>query len=268
MTEEEKAAAQAAAEAAAKAAADAAAKTASDAAKKIADDEAAAKAAAAGKTTVDDDTAKLLKELMAYKQRAKDAEDKAKIYEGIDPEAARKALAAQVEAERKSLEDKGEYKRILEQVNEANGKTVADKDKAIAAKDAEVETLKSQINRLSIGNSFGASTFIAEELVLTSTKAEVLYGNHFEVEDGKVIAYDKPRGQADRTPLVNGKGESLGFEDAIKKIVQADPDFERMKRSAMKKGAGSETDDKGTGDDGKTSVTGMSRIKLALAGKK
>jgi hypothetical protein len=206
---------------------------------------------------------------MAFKERAKTAEEKAKSYEGIDPEAARKALALAKEAETKALEEKGEYKRIIEQVNAENAKVVAEKDKLVMTKDEEIASLKAQINKLSIGNSFGSSKFIADELVLTPAKAEVLYGAHFEVEDGKVVAYDKPRGQKDRTPLVDGKGSTLGFDEAIKKIVSADPDFERIKRSSMKAGAGSETDSgKDKGGGGGEGLTGLARIRNALAEKK
>lgn len=270
MTEAEKAAAE-------KAAADKAAADKAEADKAEADKAAAEKAeaeknkagAGAGADdpkvkALEDEKAALLKEVMAFKDRARTAEEKAKAYDGIDPEAARKALAAQVEAERKALEDKGEYKRIIDQVNEANAKAVADKDKAIGEKDAEINALKTQINRLSIGNSFGSSKFISEELVLTPSKAEVLYGTHFEVEDGKVLAYDKPRGHAERTPLVDGKGAPLGFDDAIKKIVSADPDFERIKRSTMKPGAGSESNGKGANGDGSKGVSGLGRIAEAL----
>ena len=268
MTEEEKAAAAAAEEAAKKA------KDAEEAAaaKKAADE--AAKAGAGGSDdkvkALEDEKAKLLKEVMAFKERAKTAEEKAKVYEGIDPEAARKALALAKDAETKALEEKGEYKRIIEQVNAENAKVVAEKEKLVLTKDEEIASLKAQINSLSIGNSFGSSKFIADELVLTPAKAEVLYGAHFEVEDGKVIAYDKPRGQKDRTPLVDAKGSTLGFDEAIKKIVSADPDFERIKRSSMKPGAGSETDpskDKG-GGGGAEGLTGLARIRNALAEKK
>jgi hypothetical protein len=271
MTDEEKAAAAEAADKAAKEARDA---EQAEAARQAAEE--AAKAAGSGSEDLaeklkkaEDEKAKLLKEVMANKERAKTAEERAKAYEGIDPEAARKALAAQKEAETKALEDKGEYKRIIEQMNAETAKTLADKDKLVSDKDAEIATLKETINKLSIGNSFGSSKFIADELVLTPSKAEVLYGAHFEVEDGKVIAYDKPRGQKDRTPLVDGKGATLGFDQAIKKIVSADPDFERIKRSSMKAGAGSETDGKSKNEDGgKAGLSGLSRIRASLADKK
>lgn len=270
MTEEEKAAA-AAAEEAAKKARDA---EEAEAAKKAADEAAAkAKEGAGGSDdkvkALEDEKAKLLKEVMAFKERAKTAEEKTKQYEGIDPEAARKALALAKDAETKALEEKGEYKRIIEQVNAENAKVVAEKEKLVLTKDEEIASLKAQINSLSIGNNFGSSKFIADELVLTPAKAEVLYGAHFEVEDGKVIAYDKPRGQKDRTPLVDAKGSTLGFDEAIKKIVSADPDFERIKRSSMKPGAGSETDNgKDKGGGGAEGLSGLTRIRASLAEKK
>lgn len=266
MTEEEKKAAEEAARKAKEA-------EEAEAAKKAAEEEARKKAESGGNEAAEalkkaeDEKAKLLKELMAMKDAKKAAEERAKSFEGLDPEAARKALEAQKELERKSLEEKGEYSRILEQVNGEHAKIVETKDKALSEKDAEIASLRDQINRLSIGNSFGQSSFIADELVLTPAKVEALYGHHFDVQDGKVVAFDKPRGQPDRTPLVDAKGSHLPFEDALKKIVMADPDFERMKRSSLKKGAESDTDNKAK-EGADNGVFGLGRIKSALEAKK
>lgn len=272
MTEEKKAAEEAAAKEAAekKAAEDAKAKDAAD--KKAAGDAESAEELRAKLKKIEDEKAELLKESMGRKDKinAKESEmeELRKKFEGIDPDAAREALAAKADAERKELESKGEYDKILAQVNEANEKKIADKDSEISVLNDKIAGLENTVNRLTIGNSFSSSEFINEQLVLTPNKVEALYGTHFDVEDGAMVAYDKPRGAPERTKLVDDKGATLGFEAAITKIVSADPDFERMQKSKLKPGAQSK---EGEGKD-KTADTpaasGLARISAALSARK
>jgi chemotaxis protein histidine kinase CheA len=281
MTEEEKKAAEAAAkkEAEEKAAAEAKAKEEADA-KAKAELEAKSKEELLKKLEeAEGEKAKLLKESMGRKESLKSKDDEIAAlkaqFEGIDPEAAREALKtaaeaaeAKKQAELKELESKGEYDKILEQVNTANAEKIAEKDKEIETRDSEIAGLKATINKLTVGSSFSSSTFISEQLVLTPTKVEALYGSHFDVEDGAMVAYDKPRGSDERTKLVDDKGAPLGFEAAITKIVSADPDFERMQKSKLKPGAGStegDGKDKTQPGDG---ATGLDRIKTALSQRK
>jgi hypothetical protein len=267
MTDEEK-----------KAAADLAAKEAAD--KEAADKEAAeaaaiaAAAAADGKPT--DKEAALLKEVMKWKAKAGETETAKtaaevaaaaalKLYEGIDPEVARKAIAAAKAAEVTELESKGEYTRILTQVNADHAKALETINSEKGVQDATIASLNDQINTLTIGNSFGNSAFVADKLVLSPAKAEVLYSAHFDVEGGKVIAYDKPRGAAERTPMVGAGGVPMTFEAAIEKIVSADLDFEKLKKSTLKPGAGSDEEKQKAIEAAKeTGLSGMDRIRAAL----
>ncbi|MEZ6841307.1 DUF6651 domain-containing protein [Acinetobacter baumannii] len=43
-----------------------------------------------------------------------------------------------------------------------------------------------------VGAQFNQSQYIKQDLIYTPTKLRALYGNHFEIEDGKVVGYDKP----------------------------------------------------------------------------
>ena len=262
-------------------AAAAAAEAAAAAQKKKEEDDLAAEAAAEAeknkdkdKPTPSDNEAKLLKEVMKLKDDAKKAKDdaaRAKAdaarFEGIDPEKAKKALEAQAAAERTDLERKGEYDRIIAQVNEAHAAELKKRDDAIAAEKAEAAKLQKHINSLTIGNSFKGSKFINDSLTLSAAKAEVLYGEHFDIEDGQLVPYDKPRGVAERTRLVNGQGVNLAFEDAIAKIVAADPDFEKMKKSAQKPGANSSADQKPEDEETNDDEGGLSRIIVGLKGR-
>jgi hypothetical protein len=95
------------------------------------------------------------------------------------------------------------------------------------------------VKELSLGQQFSQSKFIAEELSLPAAKARALYADHFDVEDGKVVPYDKPRGAANRTPLVDAQGNHIDFEAALRKIVDADPDKDSLLKSKVRQGAAS-----------------------------
>jgi hypothetical protein len=195
------------------------------------------------KSKVDDEKAKLLKEVMKLKEKAKAEEEARKkleeTYKGIDLEAARAALKAAEEAEEKELEKKGEYERLLnKQKEKAEALIEAERNRATEMEKKLQDAMKA-VDELSLGNAFSSSKFIQDKMALTPNKTRALYGSHFEVEDGKLIAYDKPRGSTDRTKLINATGEAVPFEDAISEIVNSDPDKEYLLKADTKSGAGS-----------------------------
>jgi hypothetical protein len=260
-------------EAAKKAAEEAAAKPADEAATKKAADEAAAAAAGSKKPT--DEEARLLKESM----KRKDALDKAnadlkaaqealKKFDGIDPEAVHKLLADQKSAEEKSLEAKGDWDRLKARMAEEHGKQVLALQDQIKQLNEELGKTKGTVKDLSIGTQFSQSKFIAEELTLTPAKARVIYGDHFDVEDGKVVGYDKPRGAGSRTAIVDQYGNALGFEDALKKIIDADPEKDHLLKSKMKPGAGSDSKRPSGAAKPDVPTDGISKIASGLKGLK
>ena len=217
---------------------------------------------------VSDEVAKLLKEQMKMKERLRAAESaaderakKLSQFEGVDPEEYRKIMDERKENERREMERKGEYDRIIKQINDENDQRINDALSQVTDLNSKLETANSRLNRLSIGNSFASSSFVQNELVLTPGKVEVLYGDHFEVTESGIVAYDKPRGATNRTPLVDGRGDSMSFEAALEKIIKSDPDFERIAKSKMKPGAKSSTTDSDKSD---TKVTGQAAILAGL----
>ena len=205
--------------------------------------------------------ARLLSESMARKE-------KLKTYEGVDPEKYRKLVAEEAAAAQAAAEAAGDFERVKAMMAEAHK---AEKE-ALEARNAELQALldgqTSTIDKLTVGNAFGTSSFIADKMILTPAKTRVLYGDHFEIEDGVVVAFDKPKGAKDRTKLVNSLGAPLPFDVALEKIVDADPDKKTVMRSRQKTGAGSGTEisDKAkdtTGD--KPKLFGRAAIAAAMA---
>ena len=161
-------------------------------------------------------------------------------FKGIDPEKARKLEADEKEREEKELEAKGEYDRLKQRMADQHANEVKAKDDVIKNLQEQLNIRDSQIDELTIGSNFNTSQYIKEELVLTPSKARALYGKNFERdEQGNLIAYDKPAGSKDRTPLVDASGKPLNFEGAIKTIIESDPEKDSLLRGKLKGGAGS-----------------------------
>ncbi len=227
---------------------------------------------------ISDSEAELVREVMQKKEKLnqtteqlKQANDRLAAYEGVDPEEYRKLKAAQADAERKELEAKGDWERLRQTMAEQHQKELEEvktkSQKELEALQAQLANMNGTLQELTVGQSFATSSYIKEELVLTPLKARRVYGEHFEIEDGKVVAFDKPRGAKERTKLVDSRGMPLPFDDAIKRLVDADPDKEEMLRSKAKPGAGSETTTTKQ-PEVQQKLRGVSKIAAALAARK
>jgi hypothetical protein len=210
--------------------------------------EAARLAALGGKSKPTDAEAKLLREVMDRKEKQKEAEaaleaarTALKEFEGLDAKELRTLLQNKKDAETAALEAKGAWDSLKSQMLEQHTKELATANEGKSAAEQRAVELVSQIGELTVGNSFGQSKFIAEQLTLSVAKARRVYGAHFEFKDGAVVAFDKPAGQKDRNVLVDGKGDPLTFEAAITKLVDLDPDKDTLLKSKLKTGANSGT---------------------------
>ena len=253
--------------AAAKAAAD---KAAAD--KAIADKAEADKAAAAkleadkhANSGLSDKEAALLKESMSRKAKIEDLTAKLKEFDGIDVAEIKKMLADKVSAEKATAEKTGDYERVKKMMADEHAAEVTKLRTQIEAQSADVAKLTGQIGDLTIGSAFSSSDFIGKEMVLPPNKARQVYGSNFEIEEGAVIAYDKPKGSADRTKLVDASGKPLAFDEAIKRIVAADPDHASLLKSKLAAGARSTTADLAVAAAAAAKgLTGASRIEAIL----
>lgn len=220
-----------------------------------------------------DAEAKLLKEVMAKKekisQQEKQIEELTKVSDAIKNLGGVEALTKMVEdkkaAEKAELEKKGEWDKLKSQMVEAHTKEIGEFKTKIADLESKLKAETDKISQLTLGNSFANSNFL-KKTVLTSGKAQAIYGSYFDIgEDGKVSGYDKPRGAAGRTLLVDGQGNAVGFEAALERIVNADPDKDSLLRTVAKQGAGSSTSGSGVPAK-KQDTSSKSGIEMILAG--
>lgn len=216
----------------------------------------------------------LLREVMEKKGKIKDLTGEVstlkaelKKFEGINLDEVRALIEEKKTAELQAEEAKGNFDRVKQmmvEAHEADKKTLAD---TIADLQAKLSAKDSQIDELTVGRSFSESKFILDELVIPPAKARQLYGSHFSIEDGQVVAYDKPAGADARTVYTGGDGKPLAFEEAIKKLIESDPDRDRLVKSNVKPGAGSTTkkvDEKPGATAGADKTYGVSRILFSL----
>jgi hypothetical protein len=234
------------------------------------------------KPKMSDAEALLLKDLMKHKETAKNAQtevqnlkDQLKKFDGIDSDAVRALLADKAKAEEQALEAKGEWDRLKERMGEAHKTELATVQDQLKALQGQLAQSNSMIDELTVGSQFGQSKFIAEELTLTPAKTRVVFGQHFELVDGVVTAFDKPKGSANRTPLVDSSGNALDFDSALRKIVEADTDKDHLLKSKARSGSGSDNKPatpaaKAVKDAASkvTEASGVSKISSGLAGLK
>lgn len=228
-----------------------------------------------GRKFSDEEAAKLLKENMRRKDELKRLSQereqlKATLaqFEGINIDEVKKLVADKQAAEEDKLKKSGEWDRLKAQIVEAHSREKQTLAEQLKAKDEESAALRSSIAELTVGNAFGNSKFITNDLTIPANKARALYGSHFSFEDGQVVAYDKPAGAKERTMLVNGAGDPLSFEDALQKIVQSDPDYPSLAKSRIRVGANSGSKGSDKAPEIKADVRGVSRIAAGLSKNK
>ncbi|MEZ2310755.1 DUF6651 domain-containing protein [Paraburkholderia sp. RCC_158] len=223
-----------------------------------------------GKKPTDTEAA-LLREVMDKKEKlkTKDAElataaARLKEFDGLDPKELRALVQAKKDAEVAQLEAKGQWDALKSQMVEQHGAALKERDDKLTASEQRAAGLESQIAELTVGNAFGSSKFISDELTLSVAKARRVYGSHFEFQDGQVVAFDKPAGAKDRHVLVDAKGEPLAFDAALAKLVDIDPDKDSLLKSKLKAGAGSNTNPAAAvGASPNRQVVGHGRAKIA-----
>lgn len=203
------------------------------------------------KSNISDSEAKLLKDVMAKKNALKVANDsllkvneQLKAFEGIDPAQVRDMLKQRKEAETAQLESQGNWDKLKAQMAEAHVVEMTGAKTQLSALEITVAEQANTISELTVGNAFKNSDFIKDELLMTLSKTRIAYNSHFSYEDGVIVGYDKPSSSKDRSLLVDSVGEPLKFEEALKKIVDADPDRDQLLRSKVKQGSGGGTDPK------------------------
>lgn len=179
-------------------------------------------------------------EAKGHRERAEAAEKALKAFEGIDPEAAAKALDTVTKLDQKKLIDAGEVDKVRAEITKNWESKLSEAEKAKQA-------LEQQLHNELIGGNFARSKVIAEKLAIPADLVQAAFGSAFKVENGRVVAYDK-NDQAIYSKA--NPSEPAGFDEALLSLVDAYPNKEHILKGSGASGSGA-----GSSSAGKTTMT-------------
>lgn len=168
------------------------------------------------------------------------AEGSLKLFEGLDPEASRKAIELVGKLDQKKLIDVGEVDKVRDQLKGEFTTQLTEKDNSIGS-------LTSQINKMLVGDVFKSSQFVRDNIAVPQDMFEASFRDNFKVEDGKVVAYGK---DGNRLLSKTRAGEFATPEEALHILVEQHP----QKDVILKANVGN-----GTGNNGNGGNSGMGR---------
>lgn len=180
--------------------------------------------------TVDQSTiSRLNGEAKNHRIAKEEAENRLRAFEGIDPDAARKAIETVTKLDAKKLIDSGEVDKLRQDIGAQYTKQLSDKDTAIS-------DLQKRIDDMLIGSVFNQSEFVRENIVVPREMFEATFRKNFKVENGKVVALDN----AGNILLSKTRvGENATPEEALSLLVESYPQKDVIMRAQTNSGTGS-----------------------------
>ena len=179
-------------------------------------------------------------EAKAHREGKEAAEAKLKIFDGLDPSDARKALDTIKNIDDKKLVDAGK----VEEVRAAAVRTYEERLQAQAAqhakdlrdREAKLSSLQTQLHGELIGGSFARSKFITEKVSIPVDFVQASFGKNFRVEDGKIAAYDNA---GNRIFSRSRPGDpNVDFDEAFEILVDAHPMKAHILKGSAASGSG------------------------------
>lgn len=207
-------------------------------------------------------------ECKSHREGKEAALEKLKLYDGIDPEAARKAIVTIKNIDDKKLVDAGKVEEVKAAAVKAAQEQAAAAEKAYAAeiarRDAEIAKLAEELRSEKIGGSFSRSKFIADNLVIPSDMVQARFGHHFKIEEGKVIAYDSA---GNKIYSRARPGEVADFDEALETLVDQYPQKDSILKGKVAPGGGAGAGDGGSAKPSKLVGVSLQERKAAIAAR-
>ncbi|WP_376960117.1 DUF6651 domain-containing protein [Azospirillum sp. A26] len=190
---------------------------------------------------------RLNNEAKGHRIKAEEFEAKAKAFDGLDPEAARKALDTVANLDAKKLIDAGEVDRVKAETARAYEDKLTGIQKQIEALTGERDALGNKLTQQTLGNAFAGSSFIRDKITIPPDAVQAIFGQHFKVENDAVVAY---RGQ-DKVYSRERPGEVASFDEAIGILVDGWSGRDTIVKGSGGSGGGA----RGSGGAGGKSMT-------------
>lgn len=160
-------------------------------------------------------------EVQGYRTAKEEAEKKLKLFEGIDPDTARKALDTvknlddgQLVTANKVEELKAAIRQAAEEKVQAAVKSAETSIKTLSD---ERDALTAQLHNEKIGNAFSRSKFIAEKMAIPVDIVQRYFGTNFKIEDNKLVGYDNQGNKIFSRAKMGA--ELADFDEALEMMV-------------------------------------------------
>lgn len=192
-------------------------------------------------------------EAKTHREAKERAEAALKPFEGLDPEAARKAVDTVKNIDDKKLVDAGKIDEVRAAAVKAYEERLTAAERAHAHQLQELNTKLNnatvQLHNELIGGNFSRSEFIAKNFAAEGPAAaeiaQALFGRQFKVEDGKIAAYDAA-GNRIHSRLRPGD-VNVGFDEAMEILIDAYPHKNSILKGSGASGGGASSSGGGGG---------------------
>jgi hypothetical protein len=165
-------------------------------------------------------------------------------YGDLDVDQARQAIQTVTDLDSSKLVEAGKVDQIRSELKTTFESQVdnvkAEYVEAIEERDMLLRAKDRKIYDLMVSNQFRASEYVTSQLLIPPGKAELIYRDHFVIVDDVLVPlFDPDAGEkAEKVYSKARPGELADFEEAIKLIVERDPDKERIVKGKQASGSG------------------------------
>lgn len=194
--------------------------------------------------------ASLRRENQTHREARESAEGKLKVFEGVDPEAARKALETVSKLDAKQLVDSKGIEALRTQMTEQHAAALKAVEEKYAPVIQERDTFRDQLHAEKVGNAFATSKFVTDKLAVPVDMVQAVFGNSFKVEDGKVVAYNGKDKILSPSKMF---AEPASFDEALAILVDGYASKNAILKGSGMNGGGS--NGSGSGNGGKARYT-------------
>lgn len=163
-----------------------------------------------------------------YRTRAEKAEADLRKFEGIDPDAARKAIEKMKDV---NLDDLVNKDKIEEAKQQIRTQLQADIDE----RETKNKTLADENRKLRLDNAFNSSDFLKDRVALPQDAVRATFSNRFDVQDGKVVALT-----ADGNVMLNKRGDPASVDEAFDMMISERTDKDNWIKAPDASGSGSQ----------------------------
>lgn len=175
-----------------------------------------------------DAISRLNSEAKEHRTAKEAAEAKLKMFEGLDPELARKAIDTVGKLDAKKLIDAGEVDKVRKEISDQYLAQIAEKE-SLAAQ------LQGQLHDMKIGKVFESSKFLNENLAVPKDFVEAAYRSNFKIEDGKIVPYGKDGNKIYSKTRI---GEVADAEEALQILIESHPSKDAILKADVGSGSG------------------------------